>query len=61
MGALEQGGCELGLGGEHGLLGDVGQFAVFLIGRAAFGQVQGPIEDGVPARGGVGEMDRDLA
>jgi hypothetical protein len=38
-----------------------GQFAPLVIGCPGFGQVQGAVDDGVPAAGGKGEVDGDLA
>ena len=41
--------------------GNSGQLAALLVGGPAFGQVQGPADQGVPGRGRAGEGDRDLA
>ena len=49
------------LGGEGQLPGHPGQFAPLLVGCPGFGQVQGAVDDGVPAAGGKGEVDGDLA
>jgi hypothetical protein len=58
---LEQAAGQFRLGGEHDLLGDSGQFAALFVGGPVCGQVQGPADQRVPGRGGVGEGDRDLA
>jgi hypothetical protein len=52
---------QLRLGGEQYLLRDPGQLTVLLIGGAAFGQVQSAADQRVPAGGGIGQGDRDLA
>jgi hypothetical protein len=60
-GVLDEVPGELRLGLEQHFLGDPGQFAVLLIGRADPGQVQGPTEQRVAPASGVGQGDRDLA
>jgi hypothetical protein len=59
--AVQQGASQLRLGGEHHLVRDAGQVAVFLIGGAAFGQVQSAADRRVPAAGGIGQGDCHLA
>ena len=59
--AVQQGIGQLRLGGEHHLLRDAGQLAVLLISGAAFGQVQSPADQRMPAAGGIGQGDRHLA
>ena len=59
--AVQQGGRQLRLGGEHHLLRDAGQLAVLLISRAPFGQVQSPADQRMPAAGGIGHGHRHLA
>jgi len=58
---LQQAARELGLGLEDNLVRDSGQLAALFVGGPAFGQVQGPADQGVPGRGRPGEGDRDLA
>jgi hypothetical protein len=58
---VEQAASQLRLAGEHDLLRDAGQLAVFLIGSAAFGQIQRPADQRVPAAGGIGQGHRHLA
>jgi hypothetical protein len=60
VGAVQQAVGQLRLGGEHHLLRDTGQVAVFLIPSAALRQVQCPADQRMPAAGGVGQGDRDL-
>jgi hypothetical protein len=48
-------------GGEGQLLRVTGQFALLFVGRPVLGEVQGAVDDGVAAGGGVGEVDGDLA
>ena len=59
--AVQQRAGQLRPGGEHHLLRDAGQLAVLLISGAAFGQIQSATDQRVPAAGGVGQGDRDLA
>jgi hypothetical protein len=58
--AFQQGAGQLRLAGEHRLLRDAGQLAVFISG-APFGQVQRPADQRMPAAGGIGQGDRHLA
>jgi site-specific DNA recombinase len=60
-GVIQQGAGQLRLGGEHHLVRDVGQLAVFLIRGARPGKVQSPADQRVPAAGGIGQGDRHLA
>ncbi len=60
-GALEHDGGELGLGGEDDLVGHVGEQAAFFVGGPLPAEVQDPVDGGVSVRGGVGEVDGDLA
>lgn len=57
----EQGGCDLGFGGEHDVVGDVGEQAPFLVGGPLGAEVQGSVDRGVPVPACVGEVDGDLA
>ena len=59
--ALERDGCQLWLGGERNLAGDVHEQAAFLVFGPVGAQVQGPVDQRVSARRGVGEVDGDLA
>ena len=59
--AVQQGTGQLWLGGEHHLLRDAGQLAVFFIGGARLGQVQRPADQRVPAAGGIGQGHCHLA
>jgi hypothetical protein len=52
---------QLRFGGEHDLIGHAGQLAAFVIGGPAGRQVQGPVDQGMPGRGGIREGDSDLA
>ena len=52
---------QLRLGGEQHLLRDAGQLAVFLIGGAPLRQVQSPVDQRMPAAGGIGQGNRHLA
>ena len=61
MRAVQQAASRLRLAGEHDLLRDAGQLAVFLISSAGFGQVQRPADQRMPAAGGIGQGDRYLA
>jgi hypothetical protein len=58
---LQQAVGQLGLGGEHDVVGHSGQFAALLVGSPFPGQVQGAADQGVTGGGCVGEGDRDLA
>jgi site-specific DNA recombinase len=59
--AVQQAASQLRLGGEHHLLRDAGQLAVFLISGARLGQVQRPADQRMPAAAGIGQGDRHLA
>jgi hypothetical protein len=59
--AFQQDAGQLRLGGEHHLLRDAGQLAVFLIGGAPLGQVQSAVDQRVAAAGGIRHGDRHLA
>ncbi|PNE36932.1 hypothetical protein AOB60_36925 [Streptomyces noursei] len=52
---------ELGLGREDEFVGDMDQGAAFVVFGPVPGQVEGPVDDRVALRGGVGEVDGDLA
>jgi hypothetical protein len=58
---FDQGAGQLRFGGEHHLLRDAGQFAVFFVGGARFGQVKSTADQRMPAAGGIGQGDRHLA
>jgi hypothetical protein len=59
--ADEHGDGQLRLGGEGDLVGDVGQQLALFVGGPVGAQVQLPVDQRVAARGGVGEVDGDLA
>ena len=61
VGVIQQGAGQLRLGREQHFFRDVGQLAVLLVGGAAFGQIQGAADQRVPAPGGIGQGDHDLA
>jgi hypothetical protein len=60
-GAGQQSIGQLRFGGEHDLIGHTGQLAAFFVGGPAGRQVQSPVDQGMPGRGGVGEGDSYLA
>ena len=60
-GTVQQGAGQLRPTGEQHLLRDPGRLAVLLIRGTRPGQVQRPAYQRVPAAGGVGHGDRDLA
>jgi len=51
MSVLQQAAGQFRLGGEHDLVRDPGQLAALLVGSPVVRQVQGPADEGVPARG----------
>jgi site-specific DNA recombinase len=59
--AVQQAARQLRLGGEQHLLRHADQLPVLLISGAAFGQVQRPADQRMPAPGGVSQGDRHLA
>jgi len=58
--ALQHGLRQLGLRREGDVVGDPGGATAVAIVGPAGGEVQGPVQEGVPARPGVGEEDPDL-
>ena len=49
------------LGGEHGAIGDPGGLAPGQITGPGPGQVQSPVNERRPGRGGIGQVHRDLS
>ncbi len=60
MGAGQQSIGQLRFRGEHDLIGHAGQLTAFFVGGPVARQVQGPVDQGMPGRGGISEGDSDL-
>ncbi len=61
VGPGEHGGGQGRFGGEGDLPGHARQVPAFVVAGPLPGQVEATVDDGVPERGGEGEVDRDLA